>query len=56
MIPRILILIFCMVDLLYTAAKHETPYGNYNFWIRLLDTGLLIGLLLWGGFFHFHVM
>ena len=32
--------------------KHGKPKeGNYNFWTSLLSSAIVVGLLIWGGFF-----
>lgn len=52
MIPQILILaIFCINFGYYIGTHGEYEDRPNNFWIRLLDGLLVLGILFWGGFF-----
>lgn len=50
--PQILILAIYMLSLGNELAKHgDTKVIKYNFGGKLLVTMIVIGLLIWGGFF-----
>ncbi len=51
-IPQILILALYMLSLGVELAKHgETKVMKYDFGGKMLATMIVIGLLIWGGFF-----
>lgn len=51
-IAKILLIAFYAINLLLFANMHGKPKGGtYNFWTGLIDTGIIMGLLWWGGFF-----
>lgn len=51
-IPQILIICLYMLDLGATLANHgKTELKEYNFGSRLVSCIIVIGLLVWGGFF-----
>ena len=49
--PQITILFICFVSLLVYAYGHGKPKGKINFWIKLCDVAIILGLLYMGGFF-----
>jgi heme/copper-type cytochrome/quinol oxidase subunit 4 len=51
--PQIIILVLLIVELLLVSYLHgKEKSGNYNFWSTLISTSIIIGLLVWGGFFN----
>ena len=51
-IPQIILLSLYGIVLLIRANTHgQLRTGKYNFWYTLIDVVLVIGLLIWGGFF-----
>lgn len=49
--PQIIYIVLVGIGLLITAAKHGEPKGDYNIGVQIIADGLMIGLLIWGGFF-----
>lgn len=50
-IPQIILLTLYGIVLLIKARLHGKKQDNHNFWMSLIDVALIIGLLIWGGFF-----
>ena len=51
-VPQIIIIILYAVNLGITLAKHgESTESKYNFIGTFISTALMVGLLIWGGFF-----
>lgn len=51
-IPQIIIIVLYAITLLLSAYNHGKPHeNNQNFWVSLIGTGIIFGLLIWGGFF-----
>lgn len=52
-IPQIIYLILIGIGLGASLVNHGQPKkGNDSFFITLLSSGVSIGLMIWGGFFH----
>ena len=49
--PQVIFIVLTCIELFIVAALHNTPRTNYNIFWKLLDAGVLVGLLIWGGFF-----
>lgn len=49
--PQIILIVLASIDVIVHAALHETPRGNYNVFIQIIDKAILMALLIWGGFF-----
>lgn len=51
-IPAIILIVLFALSLGIGIAEHGKPKeGKNNFWISLVSTGIVFGLLYWGGFF-----
>lgn len=51
-IPQIILIVLYSISLCIAANQHGKPRdGENNFWVSLIGTGIIIGLLVWGGFF-----
>ncbi len=50
-IPQIIYLVLVACSLLVSAHEHGKPRANQNFWINFVTSAMVVGLLLWGGFF-----
>jgi hypothetical protein len=51
-LPQIIFVSIIGINLLCTAYLHGKPKdGKYSFWSSLSSAAILIGLLMWGGFF-----
>jgi len=51
--PQIILIILYCLSLGIAMSKHGQPEeGKYNFFYNLISTGIMIGLLIWGGFFN----
>lgn len=51
-IPQIIVIVLYSISLCLAANQHGKPRdGEHNFWVSLIGTGIIIGLLVWGGFF-----
>lgn len=51
-LPQIIYLVLTFLGMGITLARHGQPRKeNYDFGVSLVTNGLLIGLLVWGGFF-----
>lgn len=51
-IPAIIIIALAFMDLGYYIAKHGQSRGNFYWPAKVVDMGVLLGLLYWGGFFN----
>lgn len=49
--PQIICIILMGLNLLITAHLHGQDKGKHNIFHTLINAGLTIGLLYWGGFF-----
>jgi hypothetical protein len=50
--PQIILLTLLGIQLLITAYRHGTPIdGTHNIFIKLIDAGILVWILVAGGFF-----
>lgn len=50
--PEIIYLVLIAIGLLQAAHMHGKPKEeNWNFWLTLFSSAIVLGLLLWGGFF-----
>ena len=49
--PQIITLILMGLNLLITSHLHGQDKGKHNILYTLINAGLTIGLLYWGGFF-----
>ncbi len=49
--PQIIIICLVGMKLLMTAYLHKKEKKEINFWNNLINITILIGLLIWGGFF-----
>lgn len=49
--PQGILLAILFFDLGVYGAKHGQPRDPHDFWTALISTGLMVGLLYWGGFF-----
>ena len=49
--PQIIFVILAVIELLITAAKQGQPKGEYSIGEKIIDVGIMSGLLYWGGFF-----
>lgn len=50
--PQVIIIVLYAITLLLSAYNHGKPHeNNQNFWVSLIGTGIIFGLLIWGGFF-----
>ncbi|MBY6965316.1 hypothetical protein [Clostridium botulinum] len=51
--PQIILIILYCLSLGIAMSKHGQPKEDkYNFFYNLISTGIMIGLLIWGGFFN----
>ena len=50
--PQIIFIILIGLNLLITARYHGQDKGEHNLCHALINAGLTIGLLYWGGFFR----
>jgi len=51
--PQIIFIVLYGASLLLHAKNHGKPKeGNENFWITFLSVSIVVGLLIWGGFFN----
>jgi hypothetical protein len=50
--PAIILIALYSVSLLQYAHDHGKPRANVNFWYALFSCALVVGLLIWGGFFQ----
>lgn len=52
MIPQIIVLVLCLIELGYVLAKDGEPKNNnYSFIVTLIGNIIMLALLWWGGFF-----
>ena len=52
-IPQILYLVLTIVGLVLSGVDHgKTKNKKENFWVSLVSTTILCGILYWGGFFN----
>jgi len=51
-IPAIILIVIYSIDTLYAAHMHGEDAPKINFWTSIFAKGLILGLLLWGGFFN----
>jgi hypothetical protein len=49
--PEGILLGLIFIEICVAMSCHGQPRGNYNAGLRLFDAALLLGLLVWGGFF-----
>ena len=50
--PQIIIIVLYSISLCIAANQHgKTIERKDNFWISLVSIGIIVGLLIWGGFF-----
>ena len=50
--PQIILIVILALDLGLIMAKHgEEKKGEHNFFVNLFSTAVMVGLLIWGGFF-----
>ena len=50
--PQIIVIVLISMNFGIELIKHGQPKeGNHNVFIKLIDVGVLVGLLIWGGFF-----
>ena len=49
-IPQIIFIVIASIEVLVHAIKHG-EHREFNIFVRLIDTALMVGLLFWGGFF-----
>lgn len=53
MIPQIIMILFIGLGVGIAIVEHGKPKtGNNNVWLSLISTAILLGLLIWGGFFN----
>ena len=51
-LPQIILVIMYAISIIIIATQHGKPKeGNYNVIASLVSTGIMFGLLIWGGFF-----
>lgn len=50
-LPQVMILLFMGIDIVRGIYKHGTPNNPSRLWVSLVTTGIVIGTLIWGGFF-----
>ena len=51
--PQIILIVLISIRLLANAYMHGKPRdGKHNMFVELVDVGLLIWILIAGGFFH----
>ena len=51
-IPEIIIIVLYSLTLGTELTQHGKPReGKHSFWVSLIGCGIMIGLLIWGGFF-----
>jgi len=50
--PQIIVLVIYVINLLVSANRHGKPRTPDNFWTDLVALIIMVGLLLWGGFFR----
>ena len=48
--PQIIFIVIASIELLVHAAKHGER-REFNIFAKIIDTAVLVGLLIWGGFF-----
>jgi len=51
-VPQIIVIVLLSLSLMYNLIKHGEDKGKYNFWVSIIDVGVTVGLLIWGGFFN----
>lgn len=52
-VPAIIYIVLISISLLFEAHDHGKPKeGRNNFWNALIATAIVVGLLVWGGFFN----
>lgn len=52
-VPQFIVMCLYVAGLGMMAGKHGEPMGgNYNFWVGLISTSIMVSLLWWGGFFQ----
>lgn len=49
--PQIILLVIMGAGLLLSAHDHGKPRSDNNFWVSMISGLIIIGLLIWGGFF-----
>jgi hypothetical protein len=49
--PQIILIVLYAAGLLLAANNHKQPRTDENFWTSLISCAIVIGLLIWGGFF-----
>ncbi len=50
--PQIIYIIIMTIALTAHINNHGKPTNEkYNWWAKLISTGITVGLLIWGGFF-----
>jgi len=49
--PQIILIVTIGLNLLISAHLHGQDKGKHNIFYTLINAGLTIGLLYWGGFF-----
>jgi hypothetical protein len=51
--PQYILLVLFAVNLLAAANIHgDDRDGTYSFWSTIIGNGIIMGLLIWGGFFN----
>lgn len=51
-LPQIILLVLFGINLLAAANLHGEEAYDHNFWEALITNGLVMALLIWGGFFN----
>lgn len=49
--PHITMIVLIAINLGMAVSLHGKPRGLWNVWARLFDNGVLVWLLIYGGFF-----
>jgi len=52
MLPQLILLGLLFMSLGIGLAKHGEPRSPYSFWDNLISFIIMVGLLIWGGFFR----
>jgi hypothetical protein len=51
-IPQLIVIVLYVLGLGISMAKHGQPIdANHSFFLKLFSTAVMLGLLIWGGFF-----
>lgn len=48
--PQIIMIVLLALNLFINLLKHGEKQGSYSFWTSLVNAGIVVGLLWWGGF------